>query len=56
MAYYTCKYTNIRAKDGGKEHRSGAGTVSQQSETMVMQDLKKKHKGDEIILTKLEWK
>lgn len=35
---------------------STSGTVKSQSETLVMQELRKKHPGKEIELTELEWK
>ena len=41
---------------GGKNSVSLSGEVKSQSETLVMQKLREKHKGMEIQLVKIKWK
>ena len=55
MAYATVKYS-YRSPLGTKSTTSYSGKFPSESETLVMQKLRDKHKGAEITLVKLQWK
>lgn len=55
-ARFEVKYYYFTPGQGGKASTSFSGTVNSQSETLVMQKLREKHKGKEIELRELKWK
>lgn len=55
-AYATVKYSYRKTGTTNNNGTSWAGIVQQKSETMVMQELRKKHPGCEIELKDLQWK
>jgi len=55
-ARFTVKYQYFTPGKGSKTGTSLSGTVNSQSETLVMQKLREKHKGKEIELRELKWK
>lgn len=55
-ARFEVKYYYSSPTKGGKNAATLAGEVKSQSETLVMQKLREKHKGMEISLTSIKWK
>ena len=54
--YFQVKYTYIKPGKIAGTSTSLSGHVNQQSEQMVMQILRDKHKGCDIRLNELKWK
>ncbi|EIC20132.1 hypothetical protein Thi970DRAFT_03750 [Thiorhodovibrio frisius] len=53
---FEVKYYYITPGTNAKTAGTLSGTVNSQSETLVMQKLRDKHKGKEIVLRELKWK
>ena len=56
MSYTNYSVTYIRRKGKDSVKANGTGQVKDKSETLVMQDLRKRHKGYEIELIELKWR
>lgn len=55
-ARFEVKYYYFTPGKGAKTSTNLSGTVNSQSETLVMQMLRDKHKGKEIEFRELKWK
>ena len=53
---FEVKYCYFTPGKASKTHTSFSGTVNSQSETLVMQKLRERHKGKEIELREMKWK
>jgi hypothetical protein len=53
---FSVNYYYVTPGAGSKTSASYSGSVASQSETLVMQLLRKKHPGKEIELREIKWK
>lgn len=53
---FSVQYYYFTPGKGSKVGTSFSGSVASESETLVMQQLRKKHPGKEIELKKIDWK
>ena len=56
MAYCQAKYYYKKTGAGSRASTQWAGKLNAESETMLMQKLRKKHPGCEIELISIKWK
>ncbi len=56
IIYFAVQYKYRKVGSPSWTSTRFSGSVKQQSETLVMQLLRDKHKGSEVTLTELKWK